>query len=44
MIVRKLVSEHIDLKQFKRRSPLPLPPALTADREHHSEGEEDKAA
>ena len=44
VIVRKLVSEHIDLKQFKRRSPLPLPPALTADREHHSEGEEDKAA
>jgi len=27
-IVRKLVSEKIDLKKFKRRSPLPLPPAL----------------
>jgi hypothetical protein len=27
-IVRKLVSEKIDLKKFKRRSPLPLPPSL----------------
>jgi dTMP kinase len=26
VIVRKLVSEKIDLKKFKRRSPLPLPP------------------
>ena len=29
-IVRKLVSEKIDLKKFKRRSPLPLPPSLPA--------------
>jgi len=28
VIVRKLVSERIDLKKFKRRSPLPLPPSL----------------
>jgi hypothetical protein len=28
VIVRKLVSDRIDLKKFKRRSPLPLPPAL----------------
>lgn len=27
-IVRKLVSEKIDLKRFKRKSPLPLPPSL----------------
>ncbi len=43
VIVRKLVSEAIDLKKFKRRSPLPLPPALQADREA-MELEEDKAA
>src|SRR5580698_8485555 len=30
VIVRKLVSEKIDLKKFKRRSPLPLPPSLHA--------------
>jgi dTMP kinase len=28
VIVRKLVSERINLKKFKRRSPLPLPPSL----------------
>jgi dTMP kinase len=28
VLVRKLVSEKIDLKKFKRRSPLPLPPAV----------------
>jgi len=44
VIVRKLVSERIDLKKFKRRSPLPLPPALPGDREVHTEIEEDKAA
>ena len=27
-IVRKLVGEKIDLKKFRRRSPLPLPPAF----------------
>ncbi len=27
VLVRKLVSDHIDLKKFKRRSPLPLPPS-----------------
>ena len=27
-LVRQLVSERIDLNQFKRRSPLPLPPPL----------------
>jgi len=29
--VRRLVGERIDLKQFKRRSPLPLPPAASSD-------------
>ena len=29
-IVRKLVSEKIDLKKFRRKSPLPLPPSLPA--------------
>jgi len=43
VIVRKLVSEAIDLKKFKRRSPLPLPPALSGERETN-EMEEDKAA
>ena len=43
VIVRKLVSEKIDLKKFKRRSPLPLPPSLAGDREA-IEAEEDKAA
>jgi dTMP kinase len=28
VIVRKLVAEKIDLKKFKRRSPLPLPPPI----------------
>ena len=31
VLVRKLVSEKIDLKKFKRRSPLPLPPSLSLD-------------
>ena len=30
VLVRKLVSDRIDLKKFKRRSPLPLPPSLNA--------------
>jgi hypothetical protein len=37
IIVRKLVSEKIDLQKFKRRSPLPLPPALQG-----KNGQEDK--
>jgi len=41
VIVRKLVSDRIDLKKFKRRSPLPLPPSLPATREE-TEKEEDK--
>lgn len=41
-IVRKLVAEKIDLKKFRRRSPLPLPPAFQApDVKEH---EEDLAA
>ena len=43
VLVRKLVSERIDLKKFKRRSPLPLPPSLHTDREEKEELE-DKAA
>ena len=43
VIVRKLVSEKIDLKKFKRKSPLPLPPSLVTDRDA-IEAEEDKAA
>jgi len=42
VLVRKLVSEKIDLKKFKRRSPLPLPPSLRDGREDQKE--EDKAA
>jgi dTMP kinase len=43
-LFRKIVSEKIDLKQFKRRSPLPLPPALQARRDEHEDVLEDKAA
>jgi dTMP kinase len=43
VLVRKLVSERIDLKQFKRKSPLPLPPSLWRDRDEKEELE-DKAA
>jgi len=43
VLVRKLVSEKIDLKKFKRRSPLPLPPSLAGDRDEKEELE-DKAA
>jgi len=38
-----LVSERIDLKKFKRRSPLPLPPSLAGELEAKEELE-DKAA
>jgi len=38
------VSEKIDLKKFKRRSPLPLPPALSMDEKIAKEAEEDLAA
>jgi hypothetical protein len=40
-IVRKLVAEKIDLKKFRRRSPLPLPPAFQPE---VKEQEEDLAA
>lgn len=40
---RKLVSQRISLKKFKRRSPLPLPPALS-DIHDDKEELEDKAA
>ena len=43
VLVRKLVSEKIDLKKFKRRSPLPLPPSLAGDHLEKEESE-DKAA
>jgi dTMP kinase len=42
-IVRKLVSEKIDLKKFRRRSPLPLPPAFEPE-SNTKEHEEDLAA
>jgi dTMP kinase len=41
--VRKLVGERIDLKKFKRRSPLPLPPSVPAGGQA-VEVEEDAAA
>ena len=45
VIVRKLVSDRIDLKKFKRRSPLPLPPALQLERDApDTDKEEDKTA
>jgi len=44
VIVRKLVSERIDLKKFKRRSPLPLPPSLSLEEKVAKESEEDLAA
>jgi dTMP kinase len=40
VLVRKLVSEKIDLKKFKRRSPLPLPPAVRADEKTAEVGED----
>ncbi len=44
VLVRKLVSEKIELKKFKRRSPLPLPPSLTMEEKVAREAEEDLAA
>jgi hypothetical protein len=38
--VRKLIAEKIDLKKFKRRSPLPLPPAVQPDAKTVETGEE----
>ena len=43
VLVRKLVGERIDLKKFRRRSPLPLPPAAPHD-DKATELEEDSAA
>ena len=40
VLVRKLVSEKIDLKKFKRRSPLPLPPAGQPDARPLETGED----
>src|ERR1700744_5880728 len=44
VIFRKLVSEKIELKRFKRRSPLPLPPAISAEMKATKDAEEDLAA
>ena len=43
VLVRKLVGERIDLKKFRRRSPLPLPPSAPRDKKA-AELEEDSAA
>jgi dTMP kinase len=43
VLVRKLVSERLDLKRFKRRSPLPLPPSFRPE-DKTQENEEDMAA
>ena len=43
VLVRKLVGERIDLKKFKRRSPLPLPPSVPRE-DKATEMEEDSAA
>ena len=40
VLVRKLVSEKIALTKFKRRSPLPLPPAVRADDKMRETGED----
>ena len=37
-LVRKLVGERIDLKKFKRRSPLPLPPSAPPGRQGNGGG------
>jgi hypothetical protein len=44
VIVRKLVSEKIDLKKFKRKSPLPLPPSLSTEFKTTKDTEEDLAS
>jgi len=43
VLVRKIVSENLELKKFKRRSPLPLPPSLRLE-DKSKETEEDMAA
>lgn len=43
VIVRKLVSERLELKKFKRRSPLPLPPSMRPE-DKSQDTEEDMAA
>jgi dTMP kinase len=43
VIVRKLVSERLELKKFKRRSPLPLPPSMRPE-DKSQDIEEDMAA
>src|ERR1700739_981302 len=43
-IVRKLVSEKIELKKFRRRTPLPLPPAIQSVEAKSPEHDEDLAA
>lgn len=43
-IVRKLVAEKIELRKFRRRSPLPLPPAFHPVEAKSPEHEEDMAA
>ena len=43
VLVRKLVGERIDLKKFKRRSPLPLPPSAPPE-DKAAEVEEDSVA
>lgn len=43
-VVRKLVADKIELKKFRRRSPLPLPPALRPQDQKAKEQEEDMAA
>jgi len=43
VLVRKLVSEKLDLKKFKRRSPLPLPPSFRHE-DKSKQAEEDMAA
>jgi hypothetical protein len=40
VLVRKLVSEKIALAKFKRRSPLPLPPAVKPDEKPAEAGED----
>jgi dTMP kinase len=43
VLVRKLVSERLELKRFKRKSPLPLPPSMRVE-DKSQEIEEDMAA
>ena len=43
VLVRKLVSESLDLKRFKRKSPLPLPPSIRTE-DRMKETDEDMAA